>query len=128
MSGVSVPEHIDLMYPTLVAIAQLGGSAKNGQLEENVPRIADITYEQMTVTYRAGIKVFYNMGWARTYLKKAGAIDNPARGVWSLTPEGYEYLKMNPVDAVRRLRQKEIEISREWWKYKTRGTGKDSRA
>ena len=30
----------------------------------------------------------YNLAWAKTYLKKVGAIDNSSRGVWSITKPG----------------------------------------
>lgn len=33
-------------------------------------------------------EVEYRMAWARTYLKKAGAIENSSRGVWHLTSDG----------------------------------------
>ena len=32
----------------------------------------------------------YRLAWARTYLKKGGVLDNSERGVWHLTPLGYE--------------------------------------
>jgi hypothetical protein len=32
--------------------------------------------------------VNYNLAWAKTYLKKVGAIDNSRRGVWSITKDG----------------------------------------
>jgi restriction system protein len=38
-------------------------------------------------------EVDYRMAWARTYLKKAGALENSARGVWRLTPAGAELTK-----------------------------------
>src|ERR1700710_2148849 len=31
-----------------------------------------------------------DLAWARTYLKKGGALENSERGVWHLTPAGYE--------------------------------------
>lgn len=41
--------------------------------------------------------VFDNrIGWTRTYLKKAGLIDSPSRGVFSITPEGIRLLQKNP--------------------------------
>jgi restriction system protein len=30
----------------------------------------------------------YRSAWARTYLRKAGLIENSKRGIWALTPEG----------------------------------------
>lgn len=41
--------------------------------------------------------IFTNrVGWARTYLKKAGLIDSPARAVFQITAQGLEVLKDNP--------------------------------
>ncbi|HBI57128.1 MAG TPA: restriction endonuclease, partial [Firmicutes bacterium] len=43
-------------------------------------------------------RVFDNrIGWTRTYLKKAGLIDSPSRGVFSITSEGIRLLQENPV-------------------------------
>jgi restriction system protein len=36
------------------------------------------------------------VGWARTYLKKAGLLDAPRRGMVSITERGLEVLKTNP--------------------------------
>ena len=41
--------------------------------------------------------VFVNrIGWARTYLKKAGLIDSPARATFVITNDGLKVLKENP--------------------------------
>lgn len=41
--------------------------------------------------------VFDNrVGWARTYLKKAGLIDSPKRGISKITNRGIDVLKQNP--------------------------------
>jgi len=36
------------------------------------------------------------VGWARTYLKKAGLLDAPKRGILSISARGIEILKKNP--------------------------------
>ena len=36
-------------------------------------------------------------GWARTYLKKAGLIESPKRGVFRMTPRGRQTLATNPI-------------------------------
>ena len=33
--------------------------------------------------------VEWELGWARTILKRCGLIDNPQRGAWELTEAGY---------------------------------------
>jgi len=46
------------------------------------------------------------VGWARTYLKKAGLIDSPKRGIVLLTQRGKNVLKENPLDVnVKYLRK-----------------------
>jgi len=41
--------------------------------------------------------VFYNrVGWARTYLKKAGLIEDPRRGYFQITERGKFVLEGNP--------------------------------
>lgn len=108
MSDVKIPRRYDLIYPTLAALDQSGGSATIRQLEELVPRIAELTDEQLAVVIEKGTKkgrsqVFYNMDWARTYLKKAGVVDNRKKGVWSITPEGRAYLRMEPLEAEQHI-------------------------
>lgn len=41
--------------------------------------------------------IFKNrLGWARTYMKKAGLLDAPRRGRFKITPRGIEVLSQNP--------------------------------
>ena len=49
-----------------------------------------LTDEQRAVEHGSGNRTYfeYRLAWARSYLKKAGAIDNSERGVWQLTPRG----------------------------------------
>lgn len=51
---VDIPTYRDLMYPTLVAVTQLGGSAAIAELEEKVPELAGVTDEQLGVVYPKG--------------------------------------------------------------------------
>ena len=111
MTQTDIPTHWDLMYPTLTAIQQLGGSATKSELEEEVPQVADLSEEQLSVLFpddskNAGTsKVFYRMGWARTNLKKINAAENSTRGVWSITSEGTDYLKFSHEEGARSLRK-----------------------
>lgn len=87
MGEVEIPTYRDLTFPTLVAVERLGSSAAIAELEEEVPKIAGVTDEQMGVQFTAestmagGSKVINRLHWARTYLKKIGALDNSTRGV-----------------------------------------------
>lgn len=112
MKETDIPTQWDLMYPTLVAIQQLGGSATTTELKEEVSRIANISDEQLAVTFPEGFKsageskVLTEMSWARTNLKGIGAADNSKRGVWSITQTGQEYLEMTEEEAGEQLKKK----------------------
>ncbi len=100
------------MWPTLEAIKSLGGS---GTIEEIVDKIAvteDFTAAMLNEPHKTGnvSKIEYRAAWARTYLKFAGAIENSARGVWSITKLGES---VKPADIDRLVRQaKELQKSK----------------
>lgn len=85
-----VPTFDELMWPTLVALREMGGSASNEELLSKVVTVANLSDDVMSVIHTDGRqpRVQYNLAWAKTYLKKAGALENSMRGVWSLTEMG----------------------------------------
>lgn len=85
-----VPTFDELMWPTLVALREMGGSASNEELLSKVVAVANLSDDVMSVIHTDGRqpRVQYNLAWAKTYLKKAGALENSTRGVWSLTEMG----------------------------------------
>jgi len=92
VAEVAVPKFDDLLWPTLEALKTLDGS---GRIEEIVTAVAKqqgFSDQQLSVPspgkHRMS-KIEYNLGWARTYLSKAGAIENSERGVWAITQRGY---------------------------------------
>ena len=90
VNEVQIPTYRDLMFPTLVAIDRLGGSAAISELEETVPGVAGVTDEQMSVEFppgspTEGSKIINRLHWARELPKKIGALDNSVRGVWAIT-------------------------------------------
>ena len=101
---IRIPNQYDLMYPTLVAVRNLGGSATRAELMEGVPEIAGVTDEQLAVRYPEGPphrgepKVLHQIRFACTNLKKIDALDNSQRGVWSITRKGLDYLEMDRVE------------------------------
>lgn len=91
LSKVStIPKYDDLFRPTLEALTALGGSASNDELEDALISALNITQEQLEFSYpKSGAPVMPDrMSWARSYLKAAGLVANPKRGVWVLTEEG----------------------------------------
>lgn len=82
-----------LLWPTLVAMRDLGGSASNQELLDRLASNLQLSDEVLDASHGEA-------GWARTYLKVAGAIDNSSRGVWVMTNEG------NSIRSEREARRK----------------------
>jgi len=85
-----VPAFDEMMWPTLEALKASGGSASNQELFTKVAHIMNLPDETQNVPHGNGprTEVEYRLLWARTYLRKVGAIDSSQRGVWSITPAG----------------------------------------
>lgn len=91
MSEVSVPTAQELGYPTVVAIRDLGGSARIDEISEQVVENLSLTEEQQAVPQGGAdtrSKLEYRLAWARTLGKNLGALENSERGVWRLTDLG----------------------------------------
>ncbi len=89
-----------LIIATLEALKDLGGSASNEEIHDEVIRILNLPEEIVEIPHKNGRITYlaYRLHWARTYLKKMEAIDNTQRGVWTLLPHGRA---MSPDDAKR---------------------------
>ncbi|MBZ9772893.1 restriction endonuclease [Mesorhizobium sp. CO1-1-8] len=87
---VLVPAYSQMLWPAVVALKELGGSATNDELLTKVIEVMHLSAEVQNVPHTDGrqSKVSYNLHWAKTYLKKAGYVDNSVRGVWALTDAG----------------------------------------
>lgn len=84
-----VPKYDELLEPLLKAMHQLGGSASVTEQEDAVAAILQLTEREIAEIHRGNrTKLSYRLAWARHYLKHFGLLENSARGVWSLTPEG----------------------------------------
>jgi restriction system protein len=94
---VPVPAYHDLMWPAVRALKAMGGSGTNEELLAKVIQLENFSPDVQAVVHVDGrqSKVNYNLAWAKTYLKKVGAVENSHRGVWALTKEGE---KLTPAD------------------------------
>ncbi len=81
-----------MMLATVEAMKQVGGSASIYELDEKVAEIEGVSEEEqsymMTGTNQGQPRLNYYLAWARTFLKKGGALENSARGIWALTEFG----------------------------------------
>lgn len=85
-----VPKFDALMRPSVEALKRLGGSASIDELVPEIVRLLGLSDEVANVPHgtTSRTELEYRAGWARTYLRKAGLIENSERGVWALTPKG----------------------------------------
>lgn len=84
-----VPKYGDLITATYAVLKALGGSGKNEEINEKVVELLSLSDEVLEIPHLNSSlsEVNYRLAWARTLLKKHGAITNSARGVWSIMPE-----------------------------------------
>lgn len=84
----AVPSLDELIEPCMQALRELGGSGTVNEIYEQVIddlKLTDDILSIMQTENGSQTKVAYNLAWARTYLKKYGAINNPSHSVWEIT-------------------------------------------
>jgi restriction system protein len=85
----TVPRFDALMWPALIAMKELGGSATHDELLEKIIELEHIPEPvQNVMRTERRTKLSYNLAWAKTFLGKAGAFDNSSHGVWVITEKG----------------------------------------
>ncbi len=114
-SRTSVPTFDALMWPTLRALHAMGGSATNEELLSKVIEVAAISPDVQAIqhTDHRQSRLNYNLAWAKTYLKKVGAIDNSSRGVWSITKQGETLTEPDVQSVPARVRKQITDQKRE---------------
>jgi restriction system protein len=113
-SALRVPTYDRLMWPTLKALRAMGGSATNEELLSKIieqeavpPEIAAVQHVDQS---QSGLN--YNLAWAKTYLKKVGAVENSGRAVWAITKIG-EGLNEADIAAIpSRVRRQDADVRR----------------
>jgi restriction system protein len=96
-----------LINPCLKALHNLGGSGTNDEIEAEVAKLLKLNDKQVNEIHRGNVtKLDYRLRWARNYLKRAGLLENSARGVWSLTKKGKSLKKVDVTELVRRVARK----------------------
>ena len=90
MSTSKMPTFQDLLWPTLKALEEKGGSASIEELSEVVAATMNLPDEILEIPHKDGPRseVEYRSAWARTYLKMIDAVENSDRGVWAITDIG----------------------------------------
>ena len=111
VTKMDMPQFYDLFNPTLTVLKRLGGSASINELVDELIDELEVPDEVAELPHGDGsyTEFGYRNAWARTYLKKAGLLDNSKRGVWALTAGGLETEEVDPKELVRQVRQRDKE-------------------
>lgn len=90
MTAPAVPSYDAYMWPIVERLRAHGRSMTNEEMLDDVSAHMGLSEAVRSVPHGASgqTEVEYRMAWARTYLKKIGALENSGRGVWTLTPKG----------------------------------------
>ena len=106
---MTVPTYDRLMNPLLKALVALGGSASVDEMFEQVIEQEGYPEEITSVLQNpeksSQPKIAYRLAWARTYLKKAGYLENSQRGVWALTEKARKNPQVDSSEIVRFVRE-----------------------
>lgn len=90
-----------LMLITLGALRDLGGSASIHELSDHIIEVESISEKEQSYMMPNGRypRFQYYLSWSRTYLKRAGALENSSRGIWSLTEKGEKVISLEDVQS-----------------------------
>jgi len=105
---MAVPDYQSLMLPLLRFAGNKNDEISIGEAVEVLAKELNLTDEDMKEMLPSGIQfTFVNrIGWASTYMKKAGLLEATRRGYFRITSRGQELLKKQPkVINVKLLKQ-----------------------
>ncbi len=107
---LEIPTPDQLMWPTLKALKDLGGSGSIQELLDKIIEIENYSEEiQQCPHTERQTKLEYNSAWARTSLKQAKIINNSQGGVWVLLDCGEDLTEKDINKAAKDLRKQRTE-------------------
>ena len=105
------------MLATIEALKKIGGSGHINELDEKVIELEGLTEDEQSLPMSNDDprnRVNYYLAWARTFLKRGGAIENSARAVWSLTEQGSQITSIKETKRIyEKVNQEERDRARE---------------
>ena len=93
---MAIPDFQSVMRPLLV-ILQDGSALPLSELRERIAVVFSLTEAERKERVPSGQTFINNrIGWARTYLHKAGLLTIPSKGMTQITPRGLDALASGP--------------------------------
>ena len=111
----NLPTIEELLNPLLHTMHSLEGTADNRAIEEYIVQKLNISEELLSLRSKTkkgnkGKSLFSRqLGFAKTYLKDFGVLENPATGTWSLTQQGLNTAQVDP-EEVKQAYEKQRRI------------------
>lgn len=100
---MAIPYFETLMLP-LLQLAADGNEHSVRDARDCLAREFSLSEEEQNALLPSGQRVFPNrVGWARTYLTKAGALEVPRRGLFRITDRGRDILREKPAKITVKL-------------------------
>lgn len=101
------PTRAELIEATYTALVNCNGSATNNEIQEHVITILTLSDQITSIMHTDNMqtKLQYELRWARTYLKKYGAIQNSKRGLWIISAEYSDKNVVNGNDVCQKVRE-----------------------
>jgi restriction system protein len=95
---MAIPDYQSVMLPLLRFAGEKNDETSTGEAVEVLAKEFGLTDEDLKEMLPSGIQsTFVNrVGWASTYMKKAGLLEATRRGYYRITPRGQELLKKQP--------------------------------
>jgi len=95
---MAIPKYHE-MYRFFLDCLKDGQQHKIKEIKDFVANMMGVTEEERQELLPSGKQAVFDnrIGWTRTYLKKAGLIESPSRGLFVISKEGSKLLEGNPV-------------------------------
>src|SRR5215210_8667092 len=114
---MAIPDYQTVMLPLL----RLAANGEEHSLRDAIEKLADhfhLSEEERKQLLPSGAQATFDnrVGWARTYMKKAGLLESPRRGYFRITDRGLQALEQKP----ETINVKFLEQYPEFLEFKTR--------
>jgi restriction system protein len=120
---MTIPDYQTVMLP-LLRFAADGQEHSLRDAIENLADHFDLSDDERKALLPSGRQATFDnrVGWARTYMKKAGLLQSPRRGYFKITDTGFQALKDNP----GAINVKFLERYPEFLEFKTKSNAKST--
>ena len=111
LPAVDALPRLEMLWPVLEVIKERGGSATVQEIDAGVIERMGLPEDVQAILHDDGprTEIGYRLAWCRTYLRMAGALENSARGVWTITEDGRRLTEAETAEIptkVHRLRRR----------------------